>query len=172
MKLLSIMEKRCSVRDYSSRPVEKEKLEYLLEAARLAPSACNMQPWRFIVVQDSELLQKLHDCYEKEWFRTAPLCIVFCGDHETSWKRKYDGKDHCDVDIAIAVDHLTLAATEQGLGTCWICNFDPVLCREALQLPDTLEPIAMIPVGYPSDENVWTTKEKIRKEAGEVISYK
>ena len=172
MKLIDIVKKRCSVRDYSSRPVEKEKLEYILEAARLAPSACNHQPWRFVVIQDDKLLQKLQGCYEKDWFKTAPLCIVICGDHETSWKRKYDGKDHCDIDIAIATDHLILAATELGLGTCWVCAFDPASCREALQLPDALEPIVMVAVGYPQNEDVWKTTVKKRKNADEVIIYK
>ena len=172
MELIDLVKRRCSVRDYSSRPVEKEKLEYMLEVARLAPSARNMQPLRFIVVQDRELLQKLQNCYAKECFSSAPLCIVICGDHETSWKRQYDGKDHCDVDAAIAADHLILAATEVGLGTCWICAFDPAPCREALQLPDALEPIIWITVGYPKDEDVWETNVKTRKKAEEVICYK
>jgi nitroreductase len=173
MNFLELAKKRCSVREYDSRPVEKEKLEHVLEAARLAPSACNMQPWLFMVVQNPEILQKLYFCYEREWFRTAPACIVICGNHKISWKRKFDNKDHCDVDIAITTDHLTLAATEAGLGTCWICAFDPDKCRNALGLTDSdLEPIVIIPIGYPAKKDVWETTAKNRKKAEEIIIYK
>lgn len=78
----------------------------------------------------------------------VPCIIVACANHEESWHRKSDGKDHADVDVAIAVEHLCLVATEQGLGTCWVCNFDVPLCREVLCLPDSMEPVVMIPVGY------------------------
>jgi nitroreductase len=173
MNFIEIARKRCSVRDYSSQPIEKEKLEQVLEAARLAPSACNIQPWQFIVVQNPETLQKLQLCYEREWLKTAPACIVICGNHEISWKRKYDNKDHCDVDIAITADHLTLAAAEIGLGTCWICAFDPDKCREALEITSrSLEPIVMIPIGYPAENDVWEKTAKKRKDVNEIIIYK
>lgn len=172
MKLIDLAQKRCSVRSYSSRPIEKEKLDYVLEVARMAPSACNLQPWSFIVVQNPDTLQKLHTCYERDWFKTAPACIVVCGNHDASWKRKFDNKDHCDVDIAITTDHLTLAATEVGLGTCWVCAFDPAACKEILQLPDSIEPIVLIPIGYPAEKDVWEATEKNRKQAEDIIIYK
>ena len=84
----------------------------------------NFQPWAFVVVRDPEKLKALYDCYPREWFASAPVCIVVCGDHSTSWKRLSDNKDFCDVDIAITTEHLVLAAAEQGLGSCWVCNFD------------------------------------------------
>ena len=173
MTILDVVKKRCSVREYSSQPVEKEKLDYVLEAARLAPSACNLQPWSFYVIQDAEMLKKIHSCYGREWLQTAPVCIAIVGNHETSWKRKlYDNKDHCDIDIAITTDHLILAATEVGLGTCWICNFDSVRCKEILQLSDSEEVIALTPIGYPAKENVWETTVKNRKKVEEVIFYR
>jgi len=172
MNFIDIVKKRCSVREYSSQPVEKEKLDYVLEAARLAPSACNLQPWSFYVIQDAEMLQKIHSCYEREWFKTAPVCIAICGNHDTSWKRKlFDNKDHCDIDIAITTEHLILAATEVGLGTCWICNFDSVRCKEILQLPDSEEVIALTPIGYPAKEDVWETAVKNRKKMEEIVTY-
>ncbi len=173
MTILDIVKKRCSVREYSSQPVEKEKLNYVLEAARLAPSACNLQPWSFYVIQNMEMLKKIQSCYEREWFQTAPVCIAICGNHDISWKRKsFDNKDHCDIDIAIATEHLVLAATEVGLGTCWICHFDSVRCKEILQLPASEEVIALIPIGYPAKENVWEKAVKNRKKAEEIIFYK
>ncbi len=173
MNFIDIVKKRCSVREYSSRPIEKEKLDSVLEAARLAPSACNLQPWSFYVVQDAGILQQLHSCYGREWFTTAPVCIAVCGNHDASWKRKsFDNKDHCDIDIAITTEHLILAAAEAGLGTCWICNFDAVLCKEILQLPDSEEVIALIPIGYPAKEEIWETAVKNRKKTEEIIFYK
>lgn len=90
----------------------------------------------------------------------VPCIIVACANHEESWHRKSDGKDHADVDVAIAVEHLCLAATEQGLGTCWVCNFDVPLCREVLCLSDSMEPVVMIPVGYAKEQEVQTKKRK------------
>ena len=82
------------------------------------------------------------------WFRTAPECFIVCCDHAESWHRPKDGKDHGDVDIAICAEHFCLAAAERGLGTCWVCNFDADLCRRLFHLPDTLEPVAFLPLGY------------------------
>jgi nitroreductase len=173
MNFIDIVKKRCSVREYSSQPVEKEKLDYVLEAARLAPSACNLQPWSFYIIQDAEMLQKLRSCYVRESFKTAPVFIAICGNHETSWKRKmFDNKDHCDIDVAITTQHLIFAATEVGLGTCWVCNFDPVSGKEMLQLSDSEELIALIPIGYPVKEDIWETTVKNRKEVEEIVFYK
>jgi len=172
MEFIDIVKKRCSVREYSSQPVEREKLDYVLEAARLAPSACNFQPWSFYVIQDAEILQKLYTCCARESFKTAPVFIAVCGNRDVSWKRRSDNKDHCDIDIAIATEHLILAATEVGLGTCWICNFDSVRSKEILQLPDSQEIIALIPIGYPAKEDIWETTVKNRKKVEEVVFYK
>jgi nitroreductase len=169
MQLIDLIQKRCSVRNYSSRPVEQEKLDYLLEAARLAPSACNLQPWRFVVIRSEEGKEKIQACYAREWLRTAPLYILICGDHHRSWKRAQDGKDHADIDVSIATEHICLAAAEQGLGTCWICNFDTALCTQSFHLPEGLEPVVIIPVGYPADPEVFERTPKIRKPAAEVV---
>lgn len=139
----------------------------LLEAARLAPSAVNYQPWHLIVVTDDELREKISRGYSREWFAKAPVVIVACGDHQKSWKRR-DGKDHCDVDVAIAVDHLTLAAAELDLGTCWVCAFDAHLVHSVLDLPENLEAVALIPMGYPQDEQI---PQKKRKDLTELVSW-
>ena len=101
-----------------------------------APSAVNFQPWRFRIVTDEAVLKALYSCYKREWLATAPCIIVACVDHNESWHRRADNKDHADIDIAIAVEHLCLAAAEQGLGTCWVCNFDAPQCSEVLGLPE------------------------------------
>jgi nitroreductase len=153
MNFIELATQRCSVRNFASKPVEKEKLLYVLEAARMAPSAANFQPWQFIVITDSVILKRIQTLYHREWLVTAPAIIIAMGDHCKAWRRKSDGKDFTDIDVAIAVDHLTLAATEQGLGTCWICNFNVEKCREVLNVPDNFELIALIPIGYPIAEN-------------------
>jgi nitroreductase len=151
MDFLKLAKNRYSCRRYRKQPVEKEKLEQVLEAARVAPSACNFQPYCFVVVTDEELKNEVASAYGGRWLKEAPAIIVACGDHKKSWKR-FDGKDHCDVDVAIAVDHITLAAAELGLGTCWICAFNAERCREVLNLPDHIEPVVLLPIGYPDDQ--------------------
>ncbi len=168
MNFKDIAKKRYSVRSYQSTPVEEKKLISILEAALLAPSAVNFQPWKFIVVNDPDLLIKLHGCYHRDWFKSAPICIVAIGDHDKGWRRPTDDKDYTDIDVAIAIDHLMLAAAEAGLGTCWICHFNAEKCAEVFDLPSNLEPIAMIPVGYPSTE---TIPEKKRKTIDQLVSW-
>lgn len=159
-ELMDLIKSRSSVRRYSSRPVEREKIELLLEAARLAPSAVNFQPWKFVVITGKAGKEALCGCYTNEWFRTAPIYIVACGNHKESWHRKFDGKDHCDIDLAIAAEHICLCAEAQGLGTCWVCNFDPVKLTQYLALPDGWEPIAIIPAGYPEGDGAVRPKNR------------
>ncbi len=163
---LELVQSRYSTRAYSDRKVESEKIEYLLECARLAPSAVNFQPWHFVVVESDEMRARVAECYRREWLRSAPLYIVVCADRAQSWKRKMDGHDHADIDAAIAAEHICLAATEQGLGNCWVCNFDANLCSEVLNLKGELYPVAIIPIGYPTD----TPTEKKRKTLAEIVS--
>lgn len=167
---LELAKARYSVRNYLTKPVEEEKLNYILECGRIAPSAANYQPWIINVVRDPDLRKKLIDTYNREWLNQAPVILVFLGDHRQGWKRS-DGKDHTDIDIAIIADHITLAAAEQGLGTCWICNFDAAGCSRALNLPDHLEPIAYLSLGYPADSTDQTSRHLKRKPFEEIIKF-
>ena len=168
MNFLELTKTRHSVRDYEDRAVEMDKLDYIMECVRMAPSACNLQPWRFLLLTEEKDKAALSACYPKAWtwIASAPCVIVACGDHEQSWHRSYDGKDHADIDVAIAVEHLCLAAAEQGLGTCWVCKFDEALCREILHLPEHLEPIAILPLGYPKNPAI---PEKKRRPVSELL---
>ena len=141
---------RRSVRLYADQPVARDDLLAILEAGRQAPSACNNQPLRFIVVTERAELDELAGAYPRDWFRGAPAVIVVCSDHQKSFHRA-DGKDHADLDAAIAADHMTLAAAERGLGTCWICAFDVARVRRQLDLPDHLEPVILLPIGHPEE---------------------
>jgi len=167
MELIDAIQKRYSVRSYKNLPVEDEKLDKVLDAARLAPSAVNFQPWYFIVVREEKQRQKLNEVYARKWFTSAPVVIIACVDHSKVWVRASDGKNSADIDPAIAIDHLTLRATDLGLGTCWVCNFDAKKCRELFSLPENIEPIALIPIGYPDDQ----PNEKKRKKLDEVVFW-
>jgi nitroreductase len=171
MTFLELAKNRYSCRNYASRQVEKEKLDLVLEAGRIAPSAVNFQPWHFIVIREKENLEAIWKTYHREWFRSAPCVIVICGNHEQSWKRKHDGKDHCDIDVAITVDHMTLQATELGLATCWICNFDKDITINTLSLPAHMEPIVILPLGYPLDRGDPDRHTEKRKPAEDIVSY-
>lgn len=159
---------RYSCRKYTPAPVPRDKVLTLLDAARLAPSACNRQPWRFVVVDTPAQREKIVASYSRDWVAPVQTFIVACGVHDEAWHRA-DGKDHTDVDVAIAVEHICLAAASLGLGTCWICNFDVPQVTEALALPEGVEPIAIIPVGYPDPE--LKTPEKHRKELDEIVKW-
>lgn len=164
MTFKELCELRYSTRAYQNRPIEPQVLEYIKECVRLAPSAVNRQPWKFMVISDSEGLNKLQQCYNREWLQQAPVCILACKNTGEAWTRRYDDKNHADIDVAIAVEHLCLAAAEQGLGSCWVCNFRVELCRELFTLPDGWDPVAIVPLGYPADER----PDKNRKPAEEV----
>ncbi|TSA27128.1 MAG: nitroreductase [Bacteroidetes bacterium] len=168
---LELAKKRYSVRSYLNRPVEEEKLNYILECGRVAPSAANYQPWHLFVVRDPGLHDELASTYNRAWFKQAPVILVFCGDHAAGWKRS-DGKDHTDIDVSIIIDHSTLAAAEVDLGTCWICNFDAKACTRILNLPPNLEPIAYLALGYPASPPNDPAKHLVRKPLSETVTYK
>lgn len=151
MNIAEISQNRYSCRDYKATPVSDEQLAYIQECVRMAPSAVNKQPWRFHVIKSEAAKQKLQQCYNRDWFKTAPMYILASVLHDEEWVRA-DGKAHGNIDVAIAVEHLCLAATEQGLGSCWVCNFEAKLCSELFQLPDNEEPVVIIPLGTPNCE--------------------
>lgn len=166
MNFAKLAAARYSVRAYESTPVEQEKLEKILEAMRLAPSACNRQPYQFIIIHTEGRREELSQIYRPAWFVEAPLVICACVITYQGWTR-YDGKSYSDVDVAIAMDHLILAATELGLGTCWIGAFDVAEARKVLGLPDDVEPIAFTPLGYPAI----CRGLKRRKQLNELVRY-
>lgn len=160
MHFNQLLRERYSVREYKQQKVSKALLMEILEAGHMAPSAVNKQPWKFIIVSEDDNLSRLKEAYGREWFQNISQAIVICGEHSESWKRSFDGKDHCDIDVAIAVDHMTIRATELGLGTCWVCNFDPVKVKEVLNLPEGVEPVVVLPFGYPLENKPPQKKRK------------
>lgn len=166
MEFEDLIKERYSVRSYQSRPVEDEKLEKVLDAARLAPTAANKQPFQLIVVKTEGRKNELKRVYPADWFSQAPLVICACAVKSESWTRR-DGRNYVDVDTTIAMDHLILTATNLGLGTCWIAAFDAEAAREVLELPDDVEPLFFTPLGYPADE----IGTKTRKDLDELVRY-
>jgi nitroreductase len=148
MDFTELISRRYSVRAFKSDPVEDEKLMAILNAARLAPTASNKQPFQIIVIHTRRKKAKLLSIYQRDWFVQAPLIICLCGIPSQAWVRR-DHRQYLDVDIAIVMDHIILAATELGLGTCFIAAFDEINARKVLSLPDEVEPILFTPLGYP-----------------------
>jgi len=167
MNVIDAICRRRSIRRYKETVVEQKKLDRILEAARLAPSAANKQPWRFIVIADPEAKEKLRPSYNVNWFIQAPVIIVACGVPKEAWHRR-DGEEYCKVDVAIAMQNLVLASTELGLGTCWIAAFDEKRVKKALGIPKDVKVVAMTPLGYPDEKRGPITE---RKPIDEIVSY-
>jgi len=167
MDFQDLIRARYSCRAYRGDAVAEDQLEQVLEAARLAPTADNRQPFRLVVLRTPGREKELRRVYDKDWFVQAPLVIAACGVPAENWVRRQDGKNYNDVDVAIVMDHLILAAADLGLGTCWIAAFDPVAAREVLALPEGVEPVAWTPLGHPAD----VPRRKTRKAASELVRY-
>jgi nitroreductase len=166
MEFFDLIRNRYSARAYKPDPVEDEKLQQVLEAARLAPTAANRQPAQLMIISTAGREADLRRIYDRAWFVQAPLVICACGVPAEGWTRM-DGKSYVDVDVAIMMDHLVLAATDLGLGTCWIAAFDPDAARQVLGLPAGVEPVAFTPLGYPADR----PSTKRRKELTDLVRY-
>jgi nitroreductase len=154
MEFFKVVADRYSVRSYCPDPVEAEKLQQILEAARLAPTACNLQAFKVIVIKTENRRAELNRIYRQEWFSAAPYVLGVCAIPEKGWSRGKDHKSYAEVDAAIVMDHMILAAAALGLGTCWIGAFDPQAAREVLTLADSWVPVAFTPLGYPADTKV------------------
>ncbi len=161
MQFIELIERRSSVRKFRDKRVPEEALARVLEAARLAPSWANKQCWHFVVVRDPERIEQLAKAAGtvNRWLKNAPLLVVACGDPSRSGSR--DHKPYYLVDVAIAMEHLVLAATEEGLGTCWIGYFDEPSLKSQLGIPASIEVVALTPLGHPAERE--GLREKVTK---------
>ena len=166
MDMLEAIRSRHSVRGYKPDQVSDELLGQVLEAARLAPTAANRQPFRVIVVHVKGREEELARVYGRAWLVQAPLVLAVVAVPGEAWRRM-DDKPYDEVDATIAMDHMVLAATALGLGTCWIAAFDPAAARDVLGLPDDVELVAITPLGYPDKASANTG----RKPLEEIVRY-
>ncbi len=162
MEFLEIARTRRSIRGYSDKPVEDEKLRYVLECARIAPSARNSQVWGFVVIKDKDtILAITNSCpVFNKFLASAPIIIVACAAGNSS---RHNEQEYYLVDVAIATEHLVLAAAEKGLGTCWIAAFDEKRVKEILSIPESARVVALIPLGYPGKEGAFGLMSKAVK---------
>lgn len=169
MNFIEIAKKRYSVRSYSDKKVEKEKLDKILQAAHVAPTAANLQPVHLITVESKEGLEKISKGAN---IYNAPLAIIVCADHNKAWVRPFDKKQTGDIDASILTDHMMLEATELGLGTVWVCYFNPDIIRKEFDLPDNLEPINILVIGYSTEKAASIERhEQMRISLDELVSF-
>ena len=167
MEYSELIAARYSVRAYRADPVEDEKLEAVLEAARLAPTAANRQPFQLVVMHTAGREEEIGKIYRRPWFVQAPLVIGVCAISSLAWVRESDRFNARLIDAAIVADHLILAAANLGLGTCWIAAFNVEAARSVMGLPEEAEPVIFTPLGYPADE----PGPKVRKPLTELVRY-
>ena len=166
--LMDIIEERKSVRSYKPQEIEEEKLNYILDAFRLAPSAKNLQPWKLIVVKNNKIIKDLAiACNNQTFLEESPVIIVACANEQEAYGVMGGYMNSYPIDIALALEHLILAATEQGLGTCWIGAFKEQLVKDILGVPDEVRVVALTPLGYPLRD----ATRRGRKPLSEIVCY-
>ena len=170
MDFLELIKERYSCRSFSTKEIEKEKIDKILEAAKLAPTARNIQPQRILVLTQKEQLEKLSFCTQYGW--NASVIMIIFYDKSVSYKRdKYDGKEFGDIDISIVTAHMMLEAQNLGLGTTWIGSFDCEKLVEVYEVPKNLTPVAILPIGYPSEESRPSTLHFQRNEISDFVYW-
>lgn len=169
MDFITIAKKRCSIRRYTNQKVEPEKLDKILEAAHVAPTAANLQPVHLIAVQNAEGLARIGKAAN---IYGAPLAIIVCANHDKAWVRPFDQKQTGDIDASILTDHMMLQATELGLGSVWVCYFKPDILRREFDLPANLEPINILAIGYTGENFTDPDRHsETRIPLSELVSY-
>ena len=172
MNVLDAIRNRRSVRDYSPQAIPDDVMDRMREAMRLAPSACNLQPWHFVMVTSEVTRRKLGAAAHGQlWIATAPVIVVACGRPQQAYPRMGGSGNSVDIDVTIALDHLMLAAVAEGLGTCWIGSFSEREVKRLLDVPRGVKVVALTPLGFPASADlICPVPEAARKPAAEVFS--
>lgn len=169
MEFLELAKERYSLRKFSDKKVEDEKLDKILECARVAPTAVNFQPQRILVLDGEEVREKMQACTKYAF--NPPMYLLVCYDKKTSWKREYDGADAGEIDASIAAAHMMFQATELGLGTCWVGAFDPTAAKREFNIPADYEPVVIMPIGYPAENAHPAHLHEKRRAKEEIVFY-
>jgi nitroreductase len=171
MEYTDLILSRESIRNYDpDRPVAKDILEKILNAGRLAPSACNLQPYKFLVISSSPVLERVRASYNKVWFKEASHILVIIGLKDQAWIRSYDGYNSIETDVTIAMTHIVLAAENEGVATCWIAAYNPAILNEALNIKDGQVIFGITPLGYPKP-GFQKSMNKQRKSLRDIVEF-
>lgn len=171
MSFFELVKNRFSCRSYSDRVVEEEKINMILESARRAPSACNFQPISIIVIRNKKIIDNISDYSGngKEWIKKASVIFVICSERNKSWVNRSSGKSTHIIDAAIVTEYMSLMAADIGLSSCWIKGYIEKEIKQLLYIPNDIDVVALLPVGYATDGLF--IKEKIRKDLQEIVHY-
>ena len=169
MSFLQLAKDRYSVRRFEDKKVEQEKLDLILEAGRLAPTAVNYQSQRILVMDNEDSLNALKQCTKYHF--NAPLTLMVCYDSSASWKNPFNKEDDGIFDATIVATHMLFEVTELGLGATFVADFDSEMARKVFNLPDYIVPVALLPIGYPSEKSVPTKLHGMRKDIKETVFY-
>jgi nitroreductase len=169
MEFIELVKERYSVRKFSDKKVEKEKLDLILEAGRIAPTACNYQPQRILVLDNDNDLSGLSLCMPFKF--NQQLALLICYDKTISWKRSFDGKDEGEIDAAIVTTHMMLQASELGIGSTWVGHFDPEKVKKTFNIPEHIVPVAILLMGHPADDADPNKLHYERRDISQTILY-
>ena len=169
MEFEKLIAERYSVRKFENRHLEKEILNKIISAGHIAPTGCNNQPQRILVLNTDESIEKLKTCTRCHF--DAPCAMLICYNKNESWVRPYDGALSAPVDAAIVTTHMMLAAHNIGVGTCWVMHFDPFKMKEAFNIPENIEPAALLVMGYPAEDAVPIEMHFKTRPIDEVVVY-
>ncbi len=170
MDFLKLASDRYSVRSFENKHLEKEDIDKILAAAHVAPTGCNYQPQRILVMNTDESVEKLKGCTNSHF--NAPCAMLVCYNKEESWVRKrHDGALSAPVDAAIVTTHMMLMAHSIGVGSCWVMSFDPFKMREEYNIPENLEPLALLVMGYPTADSKPIDMHSTFRPMEEVVFY-
>lgn len=168
MTMHELTRERYSCRTYAKAVPSVEQIREVLEEAHYAPSACNRQPWKLMVIgpDDEDGRAAVAAAYQRSWIEEAPYYVIVCGVASEAWVRPFDNKCHVDVDVAIITEHICLCAADAGLASCWVCNFDPAELKARIAFPEGVEPVVILPIGVPT---TLVAPEKKRKELDDIL---
>lgn len=166
--LEELLKQRYSVRDYSDKPIEDEVLTAILEAGRLAPTAKNLQPQKIFVLKSENALAKIRSVTRCAF--NAPIVLMVCGDADVGWNNPFSGENYNMMDVSIVTTQMMLRAAELGVGSCWVCLFDPQVVSQVFNLSDNLKPRCLLTLGYPSDKAAPSERHSLRKSLEDTVT--
>ena len=169
MDFETVITERYSVRKFENKHLAKKDIETILRAAHLAPTGCNFQPQRILVLNTDESVSKLKDCTKCHF--DAPCAMLICYNKEETWTRPYDGAQSAPVDAAIVTTHMMLGAYSMGVGSTWVMHFDPQKMRDTFEIPENIEPVALLVMGYPAEDATPADFHNQFRDLSEVVVY-